>query len=213
MVKSKHHQQKILSIISKVYAQAHCELTFSNPLQLLIATILSAQCTDVRVNQVTPKLFASYPTAQDLARAKQEDVEALIHSTGFYRNKAKNIIATCRFLVEQYAGEVPRTLEELASLPGVGRKTANVVLSNAFGIHLGVVVDTHVMRLSQRMGLTRAKTPEKIEQDLMKLVPQADWGNLSHWLIWHGRRVCSARKPQCHQCPVAELCPSYQKFF
>lgn len=198
---------RITDALSKTYPDAHCELDHSSPLQLLVATILSAQCTDKRVNIVTPVLFKKFQTAADFANADIEALEHEVRSTGFYRNKAKNIQACCRTLVEKYGGEVPRTMEELTALDGVGRKTANVVLGNAFGINVGVVVDTHVSRLSQRLGFTRQKDPEKIEQELMKLVPQADWALLSHWLIWHGRRRCYARKPDCANCELLELCP------
>ena len=202
---------KILASLRRAYPGAHCELNFSNPLELLIATILSAQCTDKRVNIVTVELFKQFPTARDYADAPLAEIEEAIKSTGFFRNKAKNIQACCRKLVERHGGEVPRTMEELHSLDGVGRKTANVVLGNAFNINVGVVVDTHVSRLSQRLGLTREKTPEKIEQILMELVPQADWTLFSHWLIWHGRRRCDARKPDCVHCEIRNLCPSSTK--
>lgn len=190
------------------YPDAHCELNFENPFQLGVATILSAQTTDIRVNMVTPVLFARYPDAEALANAAQEDVEEIVRTTGFFRNKAKNIIGFARGLMGDHDGEVPQTLAELAALPGVGRKTANVVLGNAFGIDEGVVVDTHVMRLSTLMRFTREKTPEKIERDLMELFPQDGWTLLSHLLIWHGRRVCDARKPACQRCEISDLCPS-----
>ena len=196
----------------KVYPGAHCELDFKNPLELLIATILSAQCTDKRVNMVTPALFKKYRTAKDYANAPQSDLETAIKSTGFYRNKAKSIRAATSTIVEKFGGKVPSTMEELRELPGVGRKTANVVLGNAFGKDEGIVVDTHVIRLSQRLGLTKHKDPDKIERDLMKLVPREHWTNWSHWLIWHGRRRCFARKPDCHNCEVFQLCPSGKKF-
>ncbi|MDL5048660.1 endonuclease III [Oscillatoria amoena NRMC-F 0135] len=202
---------RILDTLKRVYPQAHCELNHSNPLELLVATILSAQCTDKRVNLVTPALFARYRDVGQFARAGQEELEGIIRSTGFYRNKARNIIACCRMLVEKHGGEIPRGIEALAELPGVGRKTANVVLGNAFGINEGVVVDTHVSRLSQRMGLTRQKTPEKIERALMKLYPSSQWCDLSHYLIWHGRNRCDARKPDCANCEVGELCASRSK--
>lgn len=191
-----------------LYPDAHCELDYSNSLELLIATILSAQCTDVRVNQVTPKLFQRCKKVEDYASISQEELETLIHSTGFFRNKATSIRKTAAALLEKHAGKIPQSLAELSALPGVGRKTANVVLSNVFEIHEGVVVDTHVGRLSQRLGLTRHHQPVKIEQDLMKLFPQKDWGILSHWLIWHGRRHCYARKPDCKDCELRSLCPS-----
>jgi len=192
----------------RVYPNAHCELVFASPLQLLVATVLSAQCTDKRVNIVTESLFATYRTAADFARASQEEIEEAIRSTGFFRNKAKNVRALAAAIVEQHAGQVPETMEALTALPGVGRKTANVVLGNAFGRNEGVVVDTHVARLSERLGLTTETTPEKIEVDLMGLVPRAEWTNFSHWLIWHGRRRCTARKPDCAGCEVQALCPS-----
>jgi endonuclease III len=191
-----------------IYPDAHCELVFANPLQLLIATVLSAQCTDKRVNLVTETLFARYQTAADFAQASQEEMEEAIRSTGFYHNKAKNVRALAAAIVEQHGGHVPETMEALTALPGVGRKTANVVLGNAFGRNEGVVVDTHVARLSARLGLTQANTPEKIEADLMTLVPCAEWTNFSHWLIWHGRRRCTARNPDCAGCEVQSLCPS-----
>jgi len=192
----------------RVYPNAHCELVFSSPLQLLVATVLSAQCTDKRVNIVTETLFATYRTAADFAKASQEEMEEAIRSTGFFRNKAKNVRALAAAIVEQHGGQVPETMEALTALPGVGRKTANVVLGNAFGRNEGVVVDTHVARLSARLGLTKETTPEKIEADLMALIPRAEWTNFSHWLIWHGRRRCTARKPDCAGCEVQTLCPS-----
>jgi len=197
----------ILAALPKIYPDAHCELNHRNPLELLIATILSAQCTDKRVNLVTAELFKKYRSAADFAVAPLADLEEAVKTTGFFRNKAKNIQACCRQLVEQHGGEVPRSMDELTALAGAGRKTANVVLGNAFGINVGVVVDTHVARLSQRLGLTRETTPEKIEADLMKLAPQAQWTLFSHWLIWHGRRRCDARKPDCTACELQTLCP------
>jgi len=197
----------ILAALPKIYPDAHCELNHRNPLELLIATILSAQCTDKRVNLVTAELFKKYRSAADFAAAPLADLEEAVKTTGFFRNKAKNIQACCRQLVEQHGGEVPRSMDELTALAGAGRKTANVVLGNAFGINVGVVVDTHVARLSQRLGLTRETTPEKIEADLMKLAPQAQWTLFSHWLIWHGRRRCDARKPDCTACELQTLCP------
>jgi len=199
--------QKILSALKRVYPDAHCELNFSNPLQLLIATILSAQCTDKRVNLVTAELFKKYRRAQDFAAAPLAEIEAAVKSTGFFRNKAKNIQACCAALVERFDGEVPRTMDELHALAGVGRKTANVVLGNAFDINVGVVVDTHVTRLSNRLGLAKGTDAVKLEQELMKLVPQNDWSLFSHWLIWHGRRRCAARKPDCANCEIQKLCP------
>lgn len=197
--------------LPEVYPDAHCELDYANPLQLLVATILSAQCTDKRVNIVTPALFRRCPTAQDYAEISQEEIEELIRSTGFYRNKGKNIRAMGAQLVAQHGGVVPRTLAELAALPGVGRKTANVVLGNAFGLDEGVVVDTHVSRLSLRLGLTKQTDPVKIEQDLMKLIPRESWTHFSHWLIWHGRRRCMARNPDCPNCEIYDLCPTGPK--
>jgi endonuclease-3 len=183
-------------------------LNYSSPLKLLVATILSAQCTDKRVNIVTASLFNKFHTARDFAEISQEELETAIRSTGFYRNKAKNIRAAARKILELHRGEVPNTLEALAALPGVGRKTANVVLGNAFGKNEGIVVDTHVKRLSQRLGLTTHSDPAKIEQDLMKLFPRKDWTDLAHWLIWHGRRRCTARKPDCPGCELQQVCPS-----
>jgi len=203
---------KIIAGLQKAYPNAHCELNYSTPLELLVATILSAQCTDKRVNLVTAELFKKYRTARDYAEAPLADLEQAIKTAGFFRNKAKNIQACCRKLVEQHGGEVPRTMEELTQLDGVGRKTANVVLGNAFDINEGVVVDTHVGRLSERLGLTKEKTPEKVEQELMKLVPREQWTLFSHWLIWHGRRRCDARKPDCTACEIRALCPTGAKF-
>jgi len=200
--------KKIFSSLQKTYPDAHCELNHSNPLELLVATILSAQCTDKRVNVVTAGLFRKYPAAADYARADPAALEQAIKTTGFFRNKAKNIQACCRKLVERHGGQVPRSMEELTQLDGVGRKTANVVLGNAFDTQEGIVVDTHVRRLSQRLGLTRHDDPVKIERGLMKLVPRADWGRFPHLLIWHGRRVCIARAPRCFDCSVEPLCPS-----
>jgi endonuclease III len=203
------HPQRAASLtrgLAKLYPDAHCALEHKNPLQLLVATILSAQCTDVRVNLVTPALFARYPDAQAFAEADPAELESAIQSTGFFRNKARNIKACCQMLVEKHGGEVPATMEELVPLPGVGRKTANVILGNAFNVP-GITVDTHVMRLSQRMGLTKHDVPEKIEQDLMALIPKKDWTMFSHRMIFHGRQVCSARKPQCDACTLAADCP------
>ena len=199
--------KKIIAGLRAAYPDAHCELDFSNPLELLIATILSAQCTDKRVNLVTAELFRKYRSAADFANAPLAELEQAVRSTGFFRNKAKNIQACSRALVERHGGEVPRTMDELTPLGGVGRKTANVVLGNAFGINVGVVVDTHVTRLCHRLGLTQATGAEKIEQDLMKLVPREQWAMISHWLIWHGRRRCDARKPDCARCEIKRLCP------
>jgi endonuclease-3 len=199
---------QLAKLLPRVYPDAHCELDYSNPLELLIATMLSAQCTDKRVNLVTPVLFARFPTAADYAAIPQDELESLIRSAGFYRNKAKNIRAAAREIVERHHGKIPRTMTELAALPGVGRKTANVVLGNAFDINEGVVVDTHVARLSQRLGLTKHSDPAKIEADLARLFPKQEWTDLSHWLIWHGRRRCYARNPDCAGCELQHLCPS-----
>ena len=203
---------KLLKAWPKIYPNAHCELNFRNPLELLVATILSAQCTDKRVNMVTPALFKKYRTAKDYANASQSEFEKAIRSTGFYRSKTKSILGAMRAIAEEYRGKVPDTMEKLNALPGVGRKTANVVLGNAFHKNEGIVVDTHVIRLSQRLGLTKHKDAEKIERDLMKLVPRAHWTDWSHWLIWHGRRRCYARKPDCSNCEVFHLCPSGKVF-
>ena len=200
--------RQIVTALRRAYPDAHCELNHSSPLELLVATILSAQCTDKQVNIVTAGLFQKYRTAEDFTRATQAQLENDIRRIGFFRNKARNVRACCQKLIELHGGEVPRTMEELTHLDGVGRKTANVVLGNAFGLNVGVVVDTHVSRLSQRLGLTRETTPEKIELALMKLVPREEWSLLSHWLIWHGRRRCAARKPDCAGCEIAKLCPS-----
>jgi len=199
--------RKIISVLRQTYPDAHCELNYSNPLQLLIATILSAQCTDKQVNLVTVELFKQFRSAEEFADAPLSEIEAAVKTTGFFRNKAKNIKACCAVLVQEFGGEVPRTMDELHALAGVGRKTANVVLGNAFGVNVGVVVDTHVSRLSQRLGLTRQSNAIKIELELMKLVPQNDWTLFSHWLIWHGRRRCAARKPDCSHCELQTLCP------
>ncbi|MBP9902932.1 MAG: endonuclease III [Verrucomicrobiota bacterium] len=199
--------RKIIAGLQAAYPDAHCELNFANPLQLLIATILSAQCTDKRVNLVTAELFGTYRSAKDFANAELAELEQAVKTTGFYRNKARNIQAGCRALVAQYGGEVPHTMEELIALDGVGRKTANVVLGNAFNLNVGLVVDTHVNRLANRLGLTAQSDAVKIEQELMTLVPREQWTLFSHWLIWHGRRRCGARKPDCAGCEIAKLCP------
>src|SRR6516225_1433542 len=203
---------QLLKAWPKVYPNAHCELDFRNPLELLIATILSAQCTDKRVNMVTPALFKKYRTAKDYANAPAAELENAIKSTGFFRSKTRSIQGATSIIAKRFGGKVPDSMEKLRELSGVGRKTANVVLGNAFGINEGIVVDTHVIRLSQRLGLTKHKDPEKIEQDLMKLVSQKHWTNWSHWLIWHGRRRCYARKPDCANCEVFRLCPSGKVF-
>jgi endonuclease III len=196
-------------LLVELYPEPKCGLTFTNAFQLLVATILSAQCTDERVNMVTPGLFARYPDAFAMAEADPAKLEKLIYSTGFYRNKAKSILGASRQIVENYNGIVPQTMPELLKLPGVARKTASVVLGNAYGINEGIAVDTHVTRLSGRLGLSTNTTPEKIEQDLMKLTPREEWTNVSHRIIWHGRLVCEARKPKCHACKLAQYCPSY----
>ena len=198
----------IIARLKKAYPDAHCALDHRTPLQLLIATILSAQCTDVRVNMVTPELFKRFPDAASLAAANITDIEQIIRSTGFYRAKARAIQQTAKLLVERYNGKVPDTMESLTSLSGVGRKTANVVLGNAFGKNVGIVVDTHVGRIARRLGLTTHENPEKVEQDLMKLVPQKQWALFAHLLIFHGRQICFARKPNCDSCTLADICPS-----
>ncbi|MEO7934208.1 MAG: endonuclease III [Chthoniobacterales bacterium] len=197
--------------LPRLYPDAHCELVFADPLQLLVATILSAQCTDVQVNKITPALFAAYPTAADYAAANPLELESLVQSTGFFRNKAKNIRLAARDIVEKFGGDVPRTLGELVTLAGVGRKTANVVLGNAFGLEEGIVVDTHVTRLSTRLRLTTKKDAEKIESDLIRLIPRGKWTLFPHWLIAHGRRICTARNPKCTLCELADLCPGAGK--
>lgn len=206
------HTIEIIRRLRRAYPDAHCALNHTNAFELLIATILSAQCTDERVNIVTASLFRKYRGPGDYLKVEQTELESDIHSTGFFRNKAKNIQAACKRIVEEYKGEVPQTMEEILTLGGVARKTANVVLGNAFGIASGVVVDTHVSRLSQRLGLTDAKTPEKIELALQELVPKKHWVMFPHWLITHGRRVCIARKPKCGECVLADICPSYPIF-
>jgi endonuclease-3 len=197
---------RIVRELARLYPDARCALDYQNPLQLLVATILSAQCTDVRVNLVTPALFARYPDAAALAGADSGELERAIQSTGFFRNKARNLVACCRELVARHGGQVPRAMEDLVPLPGVGRKTANVVLGNAYGVP-GITVDTHVGRLSRRLGLTTETDPVKVERDLMGLVPRKEWTLFSHRLIYHGRRVCHARKPDCAGCALTSLCP------
>lgn len=192
--------------LAKMYPDAHCALDYQNPLQLLVATILSAQCTDARVNMVTPALFARYPDAQAFAQADIAELEGMIKSTGFFRNKAKNIRACCQAIVEKHRGEVPGTMEDLVPLPGIGRKTANVLLGNAFGVP-GITVDTHVGRLSRRLGLTKHTDAEKVERDLIELLPRKDWTMFSHRMIFHGRQVCLARRPRCDACALNEVCP------
>ncbi len=198
----------VIKRLKNAYPDAHCGLVHSNAFELLIATILSAQCTDERVNIVTATLFRKYRGPQDFIDAAQEELEKDIHSTGFFRNKAKNIKVASQRLVEVYGGEIPRSMEEILTLGGVARKTANVVLGNAFGIASGVVVDTHVSRLSQRLGLTEQTTPERIERDLEQIVPKKHWIMFPHWMIFHGRQICKARKPLCEVCPLADICPS-----
>lgn len=199
--------ERYLNLLKKYYPDAHCALNFDSPFQLLVATILSAQCTDERVNKVTQVLFKEYPTSHALARAKLVDIEKIIMSTGFFRVKAKNIIEAAKILVQKFAGEVPQDKNELVKLPGVGTKTANVVLGTAFSIPSGVVVDTHVSRLSQRMGITKLKKAQDIEKDLEKKIPKEEWILYSHLLIWHGRKICKARSPSCATCFLQETCP------
>ncbi len=204
----KQRALEILVCLKRLYPVAPCTLNYETPVQLLVATMLSAQCTDERVNQVTPQLFHRFPDAKALANADLTHLENLVRSTGFYRNKAKNIQATCRILEKEYGGQVPPGMEELLTLPGVARKTANVVLAHAYGIHAGVTVDTHVKRLSYRLGLTEHTDPIHIERDLIRLLPSEEWENWSIRLIYHGRAICKARNPACHACALADLCPS-----
>ena len=204
----KAHAATILERLKKEYPDAHCELDFNSPLQLLVATILSAQCTDKRVNMVTPQLFKTFPDAKALSEAETDRLEEIIKSTGFFRNKTKSLLGMSAAVVERHDGAIPQTMAELVKLPGVGRKTANVVLGNAFNINEGVVVDTHVGRLSVRLGLTSETDPVKVEQVLMSLFPQEDWALLSHLLIFHGRRICIARAPRCDVCVLNDVCPS-----
>jgi endonuclease-3 len=203
---------ELCKILPRIYPDAHCELDFSSPLELLVATILSAQCTDVQVNKVTPTVFQKYRTARAYAESDPAALEHDLRAIGLFRAKAKNIRACARLLVDEHGGKVPETMDALVALPGVGRKTANVVLGNAFGKNVGVVVDTHVARLSARLGLTRQTDPKKIEPVLMKLVPQNDWTLFSHWLIFHGRRRCKALNPDCPNCELKDLCASYPRF-
>ena len=200
--------KKILSLLKKHYSNPKCALNYKNPFELLVATILSAQCTDERVNIVTEKLFKKYKTPKDYANADIREFEKDIYSTGFYRNKAKNIIATARIINDTYKGRVPKDFDKLLELPGVARKTANCVMGNAFNIPSGVVVDTHVLRITQRLGLTKNTDPNKIEQDLIKLLPKDEWINFSHMLIWHGRKICDSRKPKCEICFLSKMCPA-----
>ena len=204
---TKSRATQVARILAKHYPQAACALNFQTPLQLLVATILSAQCTDTRVNLVTKSLFRKYPTAAHYAKASLDDLQDDIKTTGFFRNKAKSIQNCCRILLEQYDGEVPKQMEQLVELPGVGRKTANVVLGTAYGIASGVVVDTHVTRVSHRLGLSREKDPQKIERELIEQFPQKDWILLAHRMIHHGRQICTARNPKCPDCPLDSLCP------
>ncbi len=204
---AKRHAARVVRALGPEYPDAKCSLDFHNPLELLVATILSAQCTDERVNMVAGPLFRKYTSAAQFAAAPLGELEKDIQSTGFFRNKAKNIQAACRILVEQHDGQVPQDLEQLVQLPGVGRKTANVILGTAFGVAAGVVVDTHVIRLSRRLGLTREKDPAKIERDLMETIPRNEWIAFSHRMIQHGRRYCLARKPRCGECPLRTICP------
>ena len=208
----KEHAAAVIAKLRKIYPDAHCELDFTNPLELLVATILSAQCTDKRVNIVTRDLFKKLRTAPDYAAIPQEELEVAIKSTGFFRSKSKSLRSMALDLVNKFGGKVPASMDELTSLAGVGRKTANVVLGNAFNINAGIVVDTHVRRLAQRLGLTRQEDPDKIELELMKLVPQSEWTIFSHWLIWHGRRCCYSQKPDCAHCGLATICPSFEEF-
>ncbi|MGJ5633877.1 endonuclease III [Nostoc sp. CALU 1950] len=207
----KQRSLEILARLKRLYPDATCSLNYSTPVQLLVATILSAQCTDERVNKVTPALFGKFPDAESLAIADLVELESLVRSTGFYHNKAKNIQAACRMIVTEFDSVVPNQMEQLLKLPGVARKTANVVLAHAYGINAGVTVDTHVKRLSGRLGLTEAKDPVRIEQDLMGLLPQPDWENWSIRLIYHGRAICKARSPACIACELADLCPAVNK--
>lgn len=211
MRKKAERAAEIASRLKRMYPRASVSLDYSNPFELLIATILSAQSTDVRVNMVTKELFRKYPGPQAFADAAQQEMERAVKQTGFYRNKAKAVIAASKAIVERHGGEVPQTMEELTALPGVGRKTANVVLANAFNKAVGIVVDTHVARVAGRLGLTPHFDPEKIEQDLMKLIPQREWTGFSHRLIYHGREICQARKPKCRDCRLNELCPSAEE--
>lgn len=209
----KEQAQEVIGRLRKAYPDAHCALNHSNAFELLIATILSAQCTDVRVNIVTADLFRKYRGPADYLKVNQQELEKDIHSTGFFRNKAKNIQAACKRIIEEFEGHVPRTMDQILTLGGVARKTANVVLGNAFGIASGVVVDTHVSRLSQRLGLTDNKTPEKIERDLQELVPQKHWVIFPHWMISHGRQICLARRPNCPACVLADICSARKEFY
>jgi len=202
----------VIEILEATYGDAHIALKSANPFQLLVSVILSAQCTDVRVNQVTPVLFERFPDVRSMSEAPIEELEEIIRSTGFFRNKSKNIKAASRIIVERFKGELPRTMEEMVTIPGVGRKTANIVLYNAYGVIAGIAVDTHVRRLAKRLGMTREDNPIKIERDLMAIVPKKDWGEITYVLINHGRQICKARKPTCSKCPVRNACPSVKQF-
>ncbi|MBX3174431.1 MAG: endonuclease III [Gemmatimonadaceae bacterium] len=204
----KEHAAEVLKRLFALYPDAHCELDYRNPYELAVATILSAQCTDKRVNLVTPDLFGRWPDAAALAAAPREEIETVIQSTGFFRNKAKSLSGFANRVVDEHGGEVPAEMDALVALPGIGRKTANVVLGNAFGRNEGIVVDTHVQRLAKRLGLTKESDPVKVERALIPLIPRDDWTMLSHLMIWHGRRVCDARKPKCGDCALADICPS-----
>ena len=212
MQSAKERIGDIIKILRKNYPATCTALNFETPLQILVATILSAQCTDERVNKITPALFKKYPSAKEFARAKQEDLETEIRSTGFFRNKAKSIIGAAKKICEDFGGEVPDAMEDLLTLPGVARKTANIVLSSAFKKAAGIAVDTHVKRLSERLGLSAQQAPEKIEKDLLALVPKKDWLDFNYLLVNHGRAICIARKPKCPECPLKNLCPSVKKF-
>ncbi len=203
---------RILSILSKAYPNAKVALHFSNPLEMLVSTILSAQCTDERVNLVTKDLFKKYKTPENYAKSEINELEAMIRSTGFYRSKTKNIRNACQIIVEKFDSKVPRTMNELTSLPGIGRKTANIILSNSYGVIEGIAVDTHVVRVSKKLGLTNAKEPDKIEQDLMKLIKKELWVSFAYQMIEHGRQICNARNPLCNQCLLKRLCPSALSF-
>jgi endonuclease III len=211
-MKKNEYAQEIYRRLKIAHPDAHCELNHSNPFELLLATILSAQCTDARVNQVTPDLFKRYPTPQHLAQANLEDIEEIIKSVNFFRNKAKALLGCSQMLLQKHRGVVPQVLEDLTDLPGVGRKTANVVLGNAFNINHGIVVDTHVKRTTFLLGLTKNTDPEKVEKDLMKIIPRDQWTEISHLFIFLGRRTCNARKPQCELCYLKDICPSMKRF-
>jgi endonuclease-3 len=202
----------VIKTLNTVYGDAHIALKSKDPFQLLVSVILSAQCTDVRVNKVTPVLFERFPDVRSMSEAPLEELEELIKSTGFFRNKAKNIKAASKIIIERFNGELPMTMEEMITIPGVGRKTANIMLYNAFGVIAGIAVDTHVKRLAKRLGMTSETDPNKIERDLMAIVPKKDWGKITYVLINHGRQVCKARKPLCNKCPVQDACPSAKQF-